>query len=104
MLDSKNSSNKKQINPQNGSNKVQITGNSKENSKDKKEIIITNFSKPVVKDEKEIKPHNSSNALGVNKKNQNNADVFLPKDNLSINQPELKSDNNRTLNPRKTAL
>ncbi len=104
VLDSKNSSNKKQINPQNGSNKVQIAGNSKENSKDKKEIIITNFSKPVVKDEKEIKPHNSSNALGVNKKNQNNADVFLPKDNLSINQPELKSDNNRTLNPEKKGV
>lgn len=104
VLDSKNSSNKKQINPQNGSNKVQIAGNSKENSKHKKEIIITNFSKPVVKDEKEIKPHNSSNALGVNKKNQNNADVFLPKDNLSINQPELKSDNNRTLNPEKNGV
>lgn len=104
VLNSKNSSNKKQINPQNGSNKVQIAGNSKENSKHKKEIIITNFSKPVVKDEKEIKPHNSSNALGVNKKNQNNADVFLPKDNLSINQPELKSDNNRTLNPEKNGV
>lgn len=104
VLNSKNSSNKKQINPRNGSNKVLIAGNSKENSKDKKEIIITNFSKPVVKDEKEIKPHNSSNALGVNKKNQNNADVFLPKDNLSINQPELKSDNNRTLNPEKNGI
>ena len=104
VLDSKNSSNKKQINPRNGSNKVQIAGNSKENSKHKKEIIITNFSKPVVKDEKEIKPHNSSNALGVNKKNQNNADIFLPKDNLSINQPELKSDNNRTLNPEKNGV
>ena len=104
VLNSKNSSNKKQINPQNGSKKVQIAGNSKENSKHKKEIIITNFSKPVVKDEKEIKPHNSSNALGVNKKNQNNADVFLPKDNLSINQPELKSDNNRTLNPEKNGV
>ena len=104
VLDSKNSSNKKQINPRNGSNKVLIAGNSKENSKHKKEIIITNFSKPVVKDEKEIKPHNSSNALGVNKKNQNNADVFLPKDNLSINQPELKSDNNRTLNPEKNGV
>ena len=104
VLNSKNSSNKKQINPRNGSNKVLIAGNSKENSKDKKEIIITNFSKPVVKDEKEIKPHNSSNALGVNKKNQNNADVFLPKDNLSINQPELKSDNNRTLNPEKNGV
>ena len=104
VLNSKNSSNKKQINPRNGSNKVLIAGNSKENSKHKKEIIITNFSKPVVKDEKEIKPHNSSNALGVNKKNQNNADVFLPKDNLSINQPELKSDNNRTLNPEKNGV
>ncbi|MBP6550017.1 MAG: outer membrane beta-barrel protein [Flavobacterium sp.] len=104
VLNSKNSSNKKQINPQNGSKKVQIAGNSKENSKHKKEIIITNFSKPVVKDEKEIKPHNSSNALGVNKKNQNNADVFLSKDNLSINQPELKSDNNRTLNPEENGV
>ena len=52
VLNSKNSSNKKQINPRNGSNKVQIAGNSKENSKHKKEIIITNFSKPVVNDEK----------------------------------------------------
>ena len=94
---SEDSSNKKQ-------KEIQIVGNSKENSKHKKEIIITNFSKPVVKDEKEIKPHNSSNALGVNKKNQNNADVFLPKDNLSINQPELKSDNNRTLNPEKNGI
>jgi hypothetical protein len=94
---SKDSSNKKK-------KEIQIVGNSKENSKYKKEIINTNFSKPVTKDEKEIKPYNSSNVLGVNKKNQNNADVFLPKDNLSINQPELKSGNNHTLNPEKNSV
>lgn len=105
---SKDSFNKKQIYPQNSSEEIQreaqIVGNSKENIKNKKEIINTNFSNPVAKDEKEIKPYNSSNALGVNKKNQNNADVFLPKDNLSINQPELKSDNSRTLNPEKNSV
>lgn len=104
VLNSKNSSNKKEINPRNGSNKVQIAGNSKDNSKYKKEIITTNFSKPVVKDEKEIKPHIFANALVFNKKNQNNADIFLPKDNLSIKQPGLKSDNNHTSNPEKNGI
>jgi len=101
---SKDSSNKKQTYPQNSSKKVQIVGNSKENSKYKKEIINTNFSNSVVKDEKEIKRYNSSNVLGVNKKNQNDADVFLPKDNLSIKQPAIKSDNNHTLNPEKNSV
>jgi hypothetical protein len=101
---SKDSSNKKQTYPQNSSNKGQIVGNSKENSKYKKEIINTNFSNSVVKDEKEIKRYNSSNVLGDKKKNQNDADVFLPKDNLSIKQPAIKSDNNHTLNPEKNSV
>jgi hypothetical protein len=101
---SKDTSNKKQIYPQNSSKKVQIVGNSKENIKYKKEIINTNFSKPVVKDEKEIKLYNSSNALGDKKKNQNDADVFLPKNNLSIKQPAIKSDNNHSLNEEKNSV
>ena len=87
---SKDLSNKKQIPLQNSSKETQkeahIVSNSKENIKYKKEIINTNFSKSVVKDEKDTKPYNSSNAIGEKKKNQNNANVFLPKSNLSINE------------------
>ena len=101
----KDSSNKKQIYPQNSSKKVRMVGNSKENIKYKKEIINTNFSKPVVKDEKEISPYNSSNAVGDKKKNQNDADVFLPKDNLSIKQPATnESINNHSLNAEKNSV
>ncbi|MBC7847545.1 MAG: hypothetical protein H7Y10_13760 [Flavobacterium sp.] len=105
---SKDSFNKKQIYPHNNSENPQkeanIVGNSKENIKYKKEKINTNFSKIVVKDEKEIKPYSSSNALGVNKKNQNNAYVFLPKNNLSVKQPTTKSDNNHLLNAEKNSV
>lgn len=105
---SKDSFNKKQIYPQNSSEKtqkeVQIAGNSKENIKHKKEIINTNFSKSVVKDEKDTKPYDSSNAIGEKKKNQNNADVFLSKNNLSVKQPTTKSENNHLLNAEKNSV
>ena len=52
---SKDASNQKRIYPQNSSKKtqkeIQIVSNSKENSKYKKEIINTNFSKSITKDE-----------------------------------------------------
>ncbi|SHF84077.1 hypothetical protein SAMN05443549_101535 [Flavobacterium fluvii] len=103
---SENSSNKKQAYYQNSSKKVQIVGNSKENIKYKKEKINTNFSKSVVKDEKEIKPYNSSNALGDKKKNPNDADVFLPKNNLSVKQPATNESNSNynSLNPEKNSV
>lgn len=107
---SKDSSNKKQISLQNSSKEIQkeahIVSNSKENIKYKKEIINTNFSKSVVKDEKDTKPYNSSNAIGEKKKNQNNADVFLPKNNLSIKESAKNgSDNtNSSLNAGKNSV
>ncbi|HEY6141881.1 MAG TPA: hypothetical protein VIV55_00450 [Flavobacterium sp.] len=101
---SKDSSNKKQTNPQNSSKNVQIVNNSKENTKYKKEIITTKSPKSVVKNEKKINPYRSSNAFGVNKKNQNNAYVFLPKSNLSVKQPATKSDNNHLLNAEKNSV
>lgn len=106
---SKDSSNKKQIDPLNNSKKNQkeivIVGNSKENIKYKKEIINSNFSKSVVKDEKEIKPYNSSNALADKKKNHDDADVFLTQNNLSVKQPATKeSTNNHLLNSEKNSV
>ncbi|WP_281336813.1 hypothetical protein [Flavobacterium eburneipallidum] len=113
VLDSKNSKNwssKNQNNPQNNSEKAeketQLVNHSKENIKYKKEISITKFSKSVVKDEKETKPYRSSNALGVHKKNQNNAYVFLPKSDLPIKQPATNKSNSdySTLNAEKKSI
>lgn len=105
---SKDSSNRKQIEFQNNSGKtekeIQIVSNSKGNTKYKKEISSTKFSKSVVKNEKEIKPYNSSNALADKKKIPNDADVFLPKNNLSVKQPATKSDNNHLLNAEKKSV
>jgi hypothetical protein len=109
VLDSKNSSIKKHIYPKNSSkkveNEVQIVSNSKENSKYKKEIINTNFSKTITKDEKDINPYGSSKVLVYQKKNPNNAKVFLPKSNLSVNQsPTNESNKNHSLNAEKNSI
>lgn len=107
---SKDSFNKKQIFLQNSSKETQkeaqIVSNSRKNLKYKKEIINTNFSKSVVKDEKEIKPYNSSNALGDKKKNQNDADVFLSKNNLPIKQSPTNESNTNyiSLNAEKNSV
>ena len=95
---SKDSSNKKQIYTKNSSkktqNEVQIVSNSTGRSKSKKEIITTDFSKPVVKDENEISAYSSSKVLVYKKKNQNDAGVYLPKNNLSIKQQATNKSNN----------
>jgi hypothetical protein len=85
---------------------VQIVNNSKENSKYKKEIINSNFSKSFVKDEKEIKPYISSNTLGDKKKNQNDAGVYLSKNNLPIKQSATGESNKNyiTLNTDKNSV
>lgn len=109
VLDSKNPSIKKHIYPQNSSKKVekeiQIVSNSKENSKYKKEIINSNFSKSITKDEKNINPYGSSKVLVYQKKNPNNAEVFLPKSNLSLNQSATNESNkNHSLNEEKNSV
>ena len=110
VLDSKNSSIKKHIDPQNSSkkiqNEVQIVSNSKGNSKYKKEIINTNFSKSNTKDEKNINPYGSSKVLVYQKKNPNNAQVFLPKSNLPLKQSATNENNNnlRSLNAEKNSF
>jgi predicted DNA binding protein len=110
VLDSKNSSIKKHINPQNSSkktqNEVQIVGNSKENSKYKKEIINTDFSKSITKNEKDINPYGSSKVLVYQKKNTDNAEVFLPKSNLPLKQSATNENNNnlRSLNAEKNSF
>lgn len=110
VLHSKNSSIKKHIYPKNSSkkveNEVQIVSNSKENSKYKKEIINTNFSKSITKDEKKINPNGSSKVLVYQKKNPNNAEVFLPKSNLSLKQSATNENNNsyNSLNAEKNSL
>lgn len=106
---SKDASNKKQINPKNNSKKdlkeIQIVSNSKENSKYKKEIINTNFSKSNTKDEKNINSYGSSKVLVYQKKNPNNAEVFLPKSNLSLNQSATNESNkNHSLNAEKNSI
>ena len=103
---SKDASNKKRILPQNSLKKapkeVQIVSNSKDNSKYKKEIINTNFSKSNTKDEKNINSYGSSKVLVYQKKNPNNAEVFLPKSNLSLNQSATNESNkNHSLNAEK---
>ena len=106
---SKDSSNRKQIEFQNNSGKtekeIQIVSNSKENSKYKKEIINTNFSKSNTKDEKNINSYGSSKVLVYQKKNPNNAEVFLPKSNLSLNQSATNESNkNHSLNEKKNSV
>jgi predicted DNA binding protein len=89
----KDSTNKKHIYPKNSSNKVQIVNNSAANSKYKKEIINTNFSKSSTKDEKNNNPYGSSKILVYQKKNQNDAEVFLPKSNLPLKQSVTNENN-----------
>ena len=90
---SKDSANKKHIYPKNSSNKVQIVNNSAANFKSKKEIINTNFSKSNTKDEKNNNPYGSSKVLVYQKKNQNDAEVFLPKSNLPLKQSVTNENN-----------
>ncbi len=103
---SKDSSNKKPTYPKNSSKKTQIVSNSKGNSKSKKEIINTNFSKSNTKDEKNINPYGSSKVLVYQKKSPNNAEVFLPKSNLPINQSATDENNNNysSLNAEKNSV
>ena len=91
---SKDSSDKKQIDPKKSSNKNKIVSNSREKFKSKKEIVNTNFSKSVAKDEKDSNPNDSSKVLVYQKKNSNNAEVFLPKSNLPLNQLVTNQNNN----------
>ncbi|HAT81365.1 MAG TPA: hypothetical protein DCS17_08305 [Flavobacterium sp.] len=90
---SKDSVNKKHIYPEKSSNKVQIVNNSTPNSKSKKEIINTNFSKSNTKDEKNSNPNVSSKVLVYQKKNQDDAEVFLPKNNLPLKQSVTNENN-----------
>ena len=106
---SRDSSNKKQIYPKNSSkktqNEVQIVSNSKQISKSKKEIIYSNFSKTITKDEKDSNPYDSSKVLVYQKKNPNNAEVFLTKSNLSLNQSATNESNkNQLLNVEKNSV
>ncbi|NDP26268.1 MAG: hypothetical protein GZ087_02400 [Flavobacterium sp.] len=95
----KDSSNKKHIYPKNSSKENQIVIHSKENSKHQKEIINTNFSKSNTNDEKNVNPYGSPKVLVYQKKNPNNAEVFLPKSNLSLNQLATNESNtNHSLN------
>ncbi len=97
---SKGSTDKKQISPKNSSNKVQIVINSAASAKYKKEIDNTNFSKSITKDEKDSNPSSASKVLVYKKKNQKDAYVFLPKNNLPLKQPvtNQKNSNNSALN------
>lgn len=106
---SKDASNKKRIYPQKNSkkslNEVQIVSNSKENSKYKKEIIYTNLSKSNTKDEKNSSPYSSTKVLVYQKKNPKNAEVFLPKSNLSLNQAGTNESNKfQSLNTEKNSV
>jgi hypothetical protein len=94
---SKDSSNKKQIgvkkNSKNTQKGIKFASNFKENTKYKKEIINTNFSKSLTKNEKEISTYRSSEVLADQKKNQNKSNFYLSKNNLSINQPTTNESN-----------
>jgi hypothetical protein len=95
---SKNSNSKKDISfqkhPKETQKEAKIVVNSKENSKYKKEILNNHFLKPIAKDEKKIRPYNFSNTLDEPKKNQNDAGIFLSKNNLPIKQ--LATNDNNT--------
>lgn len=89
----KDSATKNHIYPKNSSNKFQIVNHSVTNSKYKKEIINTVFSKSSTKDEKNHNPFGSSKILVYQKKNQNDAEVFLPKSNLPLKQSVTNENN-----------
>jgi predicted DNA binding protein len=103
---SKDSANRKQIFPQNSSNKNQIVSNSAAKFKSKKEIINSNFSKSITKDEKNSNPSGASKVLVYQKKNQKDTNVFLPKSNLPLKQLVTNENNNNysSLNAEKNSV
>lgn len=103
---SKDSANRKQIFPQNSFYKNKIVSNSTANIKSQKEIVHANFSKSVTKDEKEINHSSSSKVLVYKKKNQKDAYVFLPKNNLPLKQlvTNENSNNYSSLNAEKNSV
>ena len=98
--------NKKPIFLQKSSKETQIVSNSKENSKYKKEIITTNFSKSIAKIEKKVRPYNSLNALGDKKRNPNDASIYPLKNNLPLKQSVTNENNNNyiSLNTDKNSV
>ena len=98
--------NKKPIFLQKSSKETQIVSNSKENSKYKKEIITTNFSKSIAKIEKKVRPYNSLNALGDKKRNPNDASIYPSKNNLPLKQSVTNENNNNyiSLNTDKNSV
>jgi predicted DNA binding protein len=97
----KDAANKKHIYPKKSLNKVQIVNHSAANFKSKKEIINTNFSKSSIKDEKNSNPNGSPKILVYQKKNPNNAEVFLPKSNLPLKKL-VTNENNTNYNSSNT--
>lgn len=85
---------------------TQIVSNSKENSKYKKEIITTNFSKSIAKIEKKVRPYNSLNALVDKKKHPNDASINPLKNNLPLKQSVTNENNNNyiSLNADKNSV
>lgn len=77
----------------NTANKKQIVSNSKKNSKLQKEITNTNFSKSIAKNEKEISTYSSSKVFVYKKRSSKNAEVFLPKNNLTVIQSATNENN-----------
>ncbi len=103
---SKDSANKKHIYPKNSSKKTEIVTNNTEDARSKKEIIDTNFSKSNTKDEKDNNHSSSSKILVYKKKNQEDAHVFLPKNNLPLKQlvTNENNNNNSSLNAEKNSV
>ena len=89
---SKNSNHKKDIYSKKSSKKTEIVANNTD-AKSKKEIIKTNFSESNAKEEKDRTPSNPSKFLVYKKKNQNDATVFLPKNNLPLKQSVTNENN-----------
>jgi predicted DNA binding protein len=89
----KDSATKKLIYPKNSSTKTEIVTNTTEDVRSKREIINTNFSKSNTKVEKNSNPYGSSKILVYQKKNQNDAEVFLPKSNLPLKQSVTNENN-----------
>lgn len=89
---SKNSNHKKDIYSKKSSKKTEIVANNTD-AKSKKQIIKTNFSESNAKEEKDSTPSNPSKFLVYKKKNQNDATVFLPKNNLPLKQSVTNENN-----------
>lgn len=70
----------------NTSNKRQIVSKSIKNPKHQKELTNTNFSKSIAKNEKKISTYSPKKVIVYQKKFTNNAEVFLSKNNLTVNQ------------------